>query len=229
MVFDPQILFNDGFYDLIDVRIPAGHAAEAAASRRRCPAAPTRSAASSTCSAACSGRARRSSLCAAGFSDSPHFMYSGYRQQAASGTSSSRSASAAFRAARSATGRTGIRCGPPSPTCRTNSSRATFRCASRRTRRCRIPAGAGLHRGGNGIAHRLPVPGAGRDLDPRRPLAHLSLGRQRRLAGRRGREDAGPHERRTENCCRPSATASRSSPAMCCTSTPGAAAAGATR
>ncbi|MGI4881454.1 MAG: hydantoinase B/oxoprolinase family protein, partial [Janthinobacterium lividum] len=24
MVFDPQILFNDGFYDLIDVRIPAG-------------------------------------------------------------------------------------------------------------------------------------------------------------------------------------------------------------
>ncbi len=22
MVFDPQILFNDGFYDLMDVRIP---------------------------------------------------------------------------------------------------------------------------------------------------------------------------------------------------------------
>ena len=24
MVFDPQILFNDGFYDLVDVRIPEG-------------------------------------------------------------------------------------------------------------------------------------------------------------------------------------------------------------
>ena len=24
MVFDPQILFNDGFYDLMEVRIPAG-------------------------------------------------------------------------------------------------------------------------------------------------------------------------------------------------------------
>ena len=23
-LFDPQILFNDGFYDLVDVRIPAG-------------------------------------------------------------------------------------------------------------------------------------------------------------------------------------------------------------
>jgi N-methylhydantoinase B len=23
MVFDPQILFNDGFYDLMEVRIPA--------------------------------------------------------------------------------------------------------------------------------------------------------------------------------------------------------------
>ena len=24
MVFDPQILFNDGFYDLVEVRIPEG-------------------------------------------------------------------------------------------------------------------------------------------------------------------------------------------------------------
>ena len=76
MVFDPQILFNDGFYDLIDVRIPAGSLLK--------PAFP----------AALSGRTHALGrifdilggllgqrtpefLCAAGFSSSPHLFYSG--------------------------------------------------------------------------------------------------------------------------------------------------------
>jgi N-methylhydantoinase B len=76
MVFDPQILFNDGFYDLIDVRIPEGSLLK--------PAFP----------AALSGRTHALGrifdilggllgqrtpefLCAAGFSSSPHLFYSG--------------------------------------------------------------------------------------------------------------------------------------------------------
>ncbi len=76
MVFDPQIMFNDGFYDLIEVRIPAGTLLK--------PQFP----------AALSGRTHALGrifdilggllgqrtpefLCAAGFSSSPHLMYSG--------------------------------------------------------------------------------------------------------------------------------------------------------
>lgn len=76
MVFDPQILFNDGFYDLIDVRIPEGSLLK--------PKFP----------AALSGRTHALGrifdvlggllgqktpefLNAAGFSSSPHFFYSG--------------------------------------------------------------------------------------------------------------------------------------------------------
>jgi len=76
MVFDPQIMFNDGFYDLIEVKIPEGSLLK--------PAFP----------AALSGRTHALGrifdilggllgqrtpdfLCAAGFSSSPHLMYSG--------------------------------------------------------------------------------------------------------------------------------------------------------
>ncbi|MGL4541704.1 MAG: hydantoinase B/oxoprolinase family protein [Polymorphobacter sp.] len=76
MVFDPQIMFNDGFYDLIDVRIPEGSLLK--------PLYP----------AALSGRTHALGrifdilggllgqrapefLCAAGFSSSPHLMFSG--------------------------------------------------------------------------------------------------------------------------------------------------------
>ena len=75
-LFDPQILFNDGFYDLIDVRIPEG-----------CILKPVRPAALS-CRTHLLGRifdlmggllgqGSPDALNAAGFSDSPHFMYSG--------------------------------------------------------------------------------------------------------------------------------------------------------
>ncbi|MGN6691260.1 MAG: hydantoinase B/oxoprolinase family protein, partial [Sphingopyxis sp.] len=76
-VFDPQIVLNDGYIDLIDVRIPRGSLLK--------PIAP----------AALNGRthalgrifdiisgllgsANSDFLVAAGFSDSPHFMFSGY-------------------------------------------------------------------------------------------------------------------------------------------------------
>ena len=76
-LFDPQILFNDGFYDLVDVRIPEGSIL-----KPRKPAA-------LSCRTHMLGRifdlmggllgqGAPDALNAAGFSDSPHFMYSGY-------------------------------------------------------------------------------------------------------------------------------------------------------
>ena len=76
MVFDPDILFNDGFYDLIDVRIPQGTLLK-----------PNFPAALSCRThalgrifdtfAALLGQKNPQFLAAAGFSSSPHFMYSG--------------------------------------------------------------------------------------------------------------------------------------------------------
>jgi len=79
MVFDPQIMFNDGFYDLMEVRIPEGTLLK--------PHAP----AALSCRTHALGRifdilggllgqGNPDFLCAAGFSDSPHFMYSGYHE-----------------------------------------------------------------------------------------------------------------------------------------------------
>ncbi len=78
MVFDPQILFNDGFYDLVDVRIPDGSLL-----KPKFPAA-------LSCRThalgrifdvlgALLGQKTPDFLCAAGFSSSPHLMFSGYR------------------------------------------------------------------------------------------------------------------------------------------------------
>ncbi len=76
-IFDPQILFNDGFYELISVNIPEGTILK-----------PKRPAALS-CRTHLLGRifdimggllgqGSPEALNAAGFSDSPHFMYSGH-------------------------------------------------------------------------------------------------------------------------------------------------------
>lgn len=77
MVFDPQILFNDGFYDLVDVRIPEGSLL-----KPRFPAA-------LSCRThalgrifdvlgALLGQKTPEFLNAAGFSSSPHLMFSGF-------------------------------------------------------------------------------------------------------------------------------------------------------
>ena len=79
-IFDPQILFNDGFYELIDVHIP-----EATILKPKRPAA-------LSCRTHMLGRifdimggllgqGAPESLNAAGFSDSPHLMYSGYNKR----------------------------------------------------------------------------------------------------------------------------------------------------
>ncbi len=80
MVFDPQILFNDGFYDLVEVRIPDGSLL-----KPHFPAA-------LSCRThalgrifdvlgALLGQRQPEFLNAAGFSSSPHLMYSGYDKE----------------------------------------------------------------------------------------------------------------------------------------------------
>jgi N-methylhydantoinase B len=84
MVFDPQVLFNDGFYDLVDVRIPEGSLL-----KPKFPAA-------LSCRThalgrifdvlgALLGQKTPEFLCAAGFSSSPHLMFSGHRANADGG------------------------------------------------------------------------------------------------------------------------------------------------
>jgi len=76
MVFDPQVLINDGFYDLVDVRIPEGSLL-----KPHFPAA-------LSCRThalgrifdllgALLGKKQPEFMCAAGFSSSPHLMFSG--------------------------------------------------------------------------------------------------------------------------------------------------------
>ncbi len=79
MVFDPQILFNDGFYDLVEVNIPQGSLLK-----------PNYPAALSCRTHALGrifdvlgallGQKTPDFMCAAGFSSSPHLMFSGFDQ-----------------------------------------------------------------------------------------------------------------------------------------------------
>ncbi len=80
MIYDPQIMFNDGFYDLMEVRIPEGTLL-----KPRFPAA-------LSCRTHALGRifdvlggllgqGAPDFLNAAGFSDSPHLMYSGHNKK----------------------------------------------------------------------------------------------------------------------------------------------------
>lgn len=77
---DPQILFNDGFYDLMDVRIPLGTLLN--------PIKPAALSCRTHGLARCMdvlaglfGMGNPEFLCAAGFSASPHFLYSGYNSR----------------------------------------------------------------------------------------------------------------------------------------------------
>ncbi len=77
MVFDPQVLFNDGFYDLVEVKIPQGSLLK-----------PNYPAALSCRTHALGrifdilgallGQKTPDFMCAAGFSSSPHLMFSGF-------------------------------------------------------------------------------------------------------------------------------------------------------
>lgn len=76
MMFDPDVLLNDGFFELMEVRIPPG----SLLAPRRPAALNGRTHAMGRIFdiiSALFGKSNPTYLCAAGFSSSPHFMYSG--------------------------------------------------------------------------------------------------------------------------------------------------------
>ena len=144
-VADPQILWNDGFYPLVDVTIPEGSfwkpkypaALNAPQPRHRPGLRPVRRAARPEEPGAAQ-RGRLLLLAAL------HVLRELPAATArASGSSCTRSASAASRAGRSATGRTGTRCGRSSSTSRASSSSRTTRCGSSGGRPSPTPAAPG--------------------------------------------------------------------------------------
>ena len=139
MVFDPQILFNDGFYDLMEVRIPPGTLLK-----------PLKPAALS-CRTHALGRIFDilAGLLGQGNPDFPvrrrllgqsalHVL--GIRQERRLVSALPDHFRRHTRASRLATALMGTRSGRRLPTCRTSFSRTTFRCASRPTKRSPTPA-----------------------------------------------------------------------------------------
>jgi N-methylhydantoinase B len=205
MVFDPQIVFDDGFYDLMEVRIPEGSLL-----KPRHPAAlscrtQTRwGAPSSTSSAACwqQGDPRLPSA-PAGFSDSPHRMCSGYDRRA-NGSSCSRLVSAAFRARPVATAPTATPVARFHQRAERNTLEAYFPL---RIETYETIAGLRRRPASTAAATRCGWPTASserrRDFHPRRPLADLPSGVNGGTPSGDGRKRLLRARRQLNRCCRP--------------------------
>ena len=187
-VADPQILWNDGFYPLVDVTIPDGSLLEAEATRPRCTRRNHGIGRVFDLFGGLLGQTNPALLNAAGLLllAALHVLRALHRRATAraSGSSCTRSASAASPAGRSATGRTGTRCGRSFVNIPCEYLESYYPLRIEKWETVADTGGAGLHRGGNGVdvAYRFLEPGD--DRDPRRPLADLPVGRQRRRAGR---------------------------------------------
>ncbi len=141
-VADPQILWNDGFYPLIDVTIP-----EDSFWKPRHPAALNARnhgiGRVFDLFGGLLGQTNPEILNAAGFSSSPHFMYSGHYTSGPREGEWFQLYSIGFggvRDVRSETARTGTRCGRRSSTFPASTWSRTTRCASSGGRRSPTPA-----------------------------------------------------------------------------------------
>ena len=185
-VADPQILWNDGFYPLVDVTIPDGsywkpkHPAALNARNHGIGRV-------FDLFGGLLGQTNPALLNAAGFSSSPHFMYSG---QLLRRRPQGRVVPALLDRLRR----------HPRPAARRRPGRplavAQLRQHPLRVPRVLLPAAD--REVGDGRRHRrrrpaprrqrrrrrLPIPGAGHHRHPRRPLADVPVGRQRRRARR---------------------------------------------
>ena len=228
MVFDPQILFNDGFYDLMEVRIPEGTLLK-----------PLKPAALSCRTHALGrifdvlggllGQGNPAFMCAAGFSDSPHFMYSGYDKDG-EWYQLYQIGFGGIPGKPFGDGPDGHSLWPSFTNVPNEFLESYFPLRIDTYETITDSGGAGQVPRRQRHPHRLPLPRAGRDLDPRRSLAHLSLGRQRRTA-RRSRSRKLLQRADGSEELLPSKMRSREGRgrATCCCTRPGAAAAAAIR
>ena len=181
MVFDPQILFNDGFYPLLHVVIPSGSLLH--------PKFPSalgcRTHALSRLFDVLGGALARKSpehTTAAGYGTSPYMLYSGwddrgdffYLMEISYGGIPGRPIG---------DGMDGHSWWPLFQNIPTEYLEAYYPVRIDGYTTVVDSGGAGFHRGGNGIEKRYVYLEPGRGLDPRRPLAHLSMGHPRRQAG----------------------------------------------
>ena len=153
-VADPQILWNDGFYPLVDVTIPDGSywkpklpgRAQRPQPRHRPGLRPVRRAAR----ADQPGAAQRGRLLLLA---ALHVLRASTRTASGrgSGSSCTRSASAASPAGRSATGRTATRCGRRSSNIPCEYLESYYPLRIEKWETVADTGGAGLHRGGNGV------------------------------------------------------------------------------
>ena len=194
MAFDPEILFNDGLYDVFEVTLPEGSLLNP-----KFPAPLSNRLNVHTrlfdCISGALGQKAPELSMAAGLRDEPVLRLLRATTPTASTSSSSSSSSAACRPATRATGSTGTRGGRCSGRRRRSTPRATTRCGSRlhagaRHRRRRVPPRRHRHREGvrlhrPGIVHRQ-----------RRPRHDPAVGDQRRPPRRLQQEDAVPRLRR---------------------------------
>ena len=230
-VADPQILWNDGFYPLVDVRIPEG-----SFWKPRHPAALNGRnhgiGRVFDLFGGLLGQTNPALLNAAGFSSSPHFMYSGHYTTGDREGEWFQLYSIGFGGIPGrplGDGPDGHSLWPSFVNIPCEYLESYYPLRIEKWETVADTGGAGLHRGGNGVDVAYRFLEAGHDRHPRRPLAHLPVGRERRRA-RRARHASGSSAPTARGrCCRASATTCRSRPVTCCTSSPGAAAAGATR
>ena len=231
-VADPQILWNDGFYPLVDVTIPDGSywkpkhpgRAERPQPRHRPGLRPVRRAARADQPGA--AQRRRVLLVAA-----LHVLRQLLRRRA-----EGRVVPAVLdrlrrhpRPAARRRARTGTRCGRASSTSPASSWSPTTRCGSRSGRPSPTPAAPGLHRGGNGVdvAYVFLEPGTIAIHDDR--WLTYPWGVNGGSPGARGTQVGRPRRRHPRGAAQQVPRRPGRARATCCTSSPGAAAAGATR
>ena len=204
MVNDPQILFNDGFYPLLHVVMPEGSLL-----RPRFPAAlGCRTHALARQFDVLGGALVKQAPelnTAAGYGTSPYMLYSGwdgkgeffYSMEILYGGIPGRPIG---------DGMDGHSWWPLFENIPTEYLEAYYPLRIDGYTTVTDSGGAGFHRGGNGGREALRLPGAGRDLDPRRPLADAAVGRARRRARRALGEDSPPRRRHARSGCRRNAT-----------------------
>ena len=204
-VADPQILWNDGFYPLVDVTIPDGsywkpkHPAslDGPQPRHRPGVRPVRRAAR----ADQPGAAQRGGLLLVA---ALHVLRALLRAASAraSGSSSTRSASAGSPAGRWATGRTGTRCGRASSNIPCEYLESYYPLRIEKWETVADTGGAGPAPRRQRRRRRLLLRGARHDRDPRRPLADLPVGRQRRAPRARAAPSGSSVPTAPARCCR---------------------------
>ena len=230
-VADPQILWNDGFYPLVDVVIPDDELLEA-------PYPAALNARNHGVGrifdlfGGLLGQKNPSLLNAAGFSSSPHFMYSGNYTKPDRKGEWFQLYSIGFGGIPGrpiGDGPDGHSLWPSFVNIPCEYLESYYPMRIERWETVADTGGAGLHRGGNGVdvAYRFLEPGTIAIHDDR--WLDLPVGRERRRARcpwpqvDRARPTAPPR------CCRARSTMFRFARVTCCTSSPGAAAAGVTR